>query len=73
MVLDNSFFVSPRQAAKNNFYVIIIETKTRKWATEKDTKVGDNISKAKKLYISQILKIMEGSGKENGKQIDQVS
>jgi hypothetical protein len=37
---------------KNNFYVITIVTKTHKWATEKDIKVGDNISKAKKtLYF----------------------
>jgi hypothetical protein len=52
---------------KNNFYVITVETKTRKWATEKGIKVGDSISKAKKLYIFKDTKIYGGEWRVRGK------
>jgi hypothetical protein len=46
--------------AKNNFYVITVETKVRGWSTEKVIKVGDNISKAKNLYSFGAGKIYGG-------------
>lgn len=52
---------------KNNFYVITIVTKTHKWATEKGIKVGDNISKAKKLYTFTETKRYGGEWHVKGK------
>jgi hypothetical protein len=52
---------------KNNYYAITVETKIRRWGTEKSIKVGDNISKAKKLYIFTDTKSHGGEWQVKGK------